>query len=61
MRHGDLHSGEYSCRFYRPYCWRIGLDCAGTVPWEAFAVPTFEVSGHFTEHIEDPSNPFTRV
>lgn len=56
MRHGDLHSENILVDSTGHIVGVLDWDCAGTVPWEAFAVPTFEVSGHFTEHIDDSSN-----
>jgi hypothetical protein len=56
MRHGDLHSENILVDATGHIVGVLDWDCAGTVPWEAFAVPTFEVSGHFTEHIVDSSN-----
>jgi len=49
MRHGDLHSDNILVDETGHITGVLDWDCAGTVPWEAFAVPTFEVSGHFTE------------
>lgn len=49
MRHGDLHSDNILVDETGHIVGVLDWDCAGTVPWEAFAVPTFEVSGHFTE------------
>lgn len=49
MRHGDLHSDNILVDATGHIVGVLDWDCAGTVPWEAFAVPTFEVSGHFTE------------
>lgn len=50
MRHGDLHSANV---LVDPQTGGIvgvlDWDCAGTVPWEAFAVPTFEVSCDFVD------------
>ena len=56
MRHGDLHSENILVDATGHIVGVLDWDCAGTVPWEAFAVPTFEVSGHFTEHVDDSSN-----
>ena len=56
MRHGDLHSENILVDSTGHIVGVLDWDCAGTVPWEAFAVPTFEVSGHFTECIDDSSN-----
>jgi len=56
MRHGDLHSENILVDSTGHIVGVLDWDCAGTVPWEAFAVPTFEVSGHFTEQIDDSSN-----
>ena len=55
MRHGDLHSENILVDSTGHIVGVLDWDCAGTVPWEAFAVPTFEVSGHLTEHIDDSS------
>ncbi|KDR78302.1 hypothetical protein GALMADRAFT_119330 [Galerina marginata CBS 339.88] len=49
MRHGDLHSDNILVDETGHIVGVLDWDCAGTVPWEAFAVPTFEVSGHFTD------------
>lgn len=49
MRHGDLHSENILVDATGHIVGVLDWDCAGTVPWEAFAVPTFEVSGHFTD------------
>jgi hypothetical protein len=49
MRHGDLHSDNILVDETGHITGVLDWDCAGTVPWEAFAVPTFEVSGHFTD------------
>ena len=57
MRHGDLHSENILVDSTGHIIGVLDWDCAGTVPWEAFAVPTFEVSGHFTEYTEDSSHP----
>ena len=56
MRHGDLHSENILVDSTGHIVGVLDWDCAGTVPWEAFAVPTFEVSGHFTELTDDSSN-----
>ncbi|KAF8154232.1 hypothetical protein B0H34DRAFT_800106 [Crassisporium funariophilum] len=61
MRHGDLHSDNILVDATGHIVGVLDWDCAGTVPWEAFAVPTFEVSGHFTDAESDaraklPSN-----
>ena len=56
MRHGDLHSENILVDSTGHIVGVLDWDCAGTVPWEAFAVPTFEVSGHFTEHMDNSSN-----
>jgi hypothetical protein len=56
MRHGDLHSENILVDSTGHIVGVLDWDCAGTVPWEAFAVPTFEVSGHLTEHIDDSLN-----
>ncbi|KAF9529119.1 hypothetical protein CPB83DRAFT_853259 [Crepidotus variabilis] len=50
MRHGDLHSDNILVDETGHIVGVLDWDCAGTVPWEAFAVPTFEVSGHFTDN-----------
>ncbi|KAF4611812.1 hypothetical protein D9613_003941 [Agrocybe pediades] len=47
MRHGDLHSDNILVDETGHIVGVLDWDCAGTVPWEAFAVPTYEVSGHF--------------
>lgn len=47
MRHGDLHSENVLVDKTGHIVGVLDWDCAATVPWEAFAVPTFEVSGHF--------------
>ncbi|KAF8900125.1 hypothetical protein CPB84DRAFT_1680758 [Gymnopilus junonius] len=57
MRHGDLHSDNILVDKTGHIVGVLDWDCAGTVPWEAFAVPTFEVSGHFTE--TDTSSTFS--
>ena len=57
MRHGDLHSDNILVDKNGHIVGVLDWDCAGTVPWEAFAVPTFEVSGHFTE--SDASSTFS--
>ena len=57
MRHGDLHSENILVDSTGHIVGVLDWDCAGTVPWEAFAVPTFEVSGHFTDHTDDSPNP----
>jgi len=49
MRHGDLHSDNILVDETGHIVGVLDWDCAGTVPWEAFAVPTYEVSGHFTD------------
>ncbi|KAF8970712.1 hypothetical protein BDZ97DRAFT_1790635 [Flammula alnicola] len=49
MRHGDLHSDNILVDETGHIVGVLDWDCAGTVPWEAFAVPTFEVSGHFSD------------
>lgn len=49
MRHGDLHSENILVDETGHIVGVLDWDCAATVPWEAFAVPTFEVSGHFGE------------
>ncbi|PPR02294.1 hypothetical protein CVT24_011633 [Panaeolus cyanescens] len=49
MRHGDLHSENILVDETGHIVGVLDWDCAGTVPWEAFAVPTFEVSGHFSD------------
>ncbi|PPQ83221.1 kinase [Psilocybe cyanescens] len=49
MRHGDLHSDNVLVDETGHIVGVLDWDCAGTVPWEAFAVPTFEVSGHFSD------------
>ena len=49
MRHGDLHSENILVDETGHIVGVLDWDCAGTVPWEAFAVPTFEVSGHITD------------
>ncbi len=56
MRHGDLHSDNILVDETGHIVGVLDWDCAGTVPWEAFAVPTFEVSGHFTETATDTSS-----
>ena len=49
MRHGDLHSENILVDATGHIVGVLDWDCAGTVPWEAFAVPTFEVSEHFAD------------
>ncbi|TFK36509.1 hypothetical protein BDQ12DRAFT_686532 [Crucibulum laeve] len=49
MRHGDLHSENILVDETGHIVGVLDWDCAATVPWEAFAVPTFEVSGHFRD------------
>ena len=49
MRHGDLHSENILVDSTGHIVGVLDWDCAATVPWEAFAVPTFEVSGHFID------------
>jgi hypothetical protein len=49
MRHGDLHSQNILVDSSGHIVGVLDWDCAGTVPWEAFAVPTFEVSGDFVD------------
>lgn len=53
MRHGDLHSDNILVDSTGHIVGVLDWDCAATVPWEAFAVPTFEVSGHFSEPDQD--------
>ena len=55
MRHGDLHSDNILVDKTGHIVGVLDWDCAGTVPWEAFAVPTLEVSGHFTETTDSSS------
>lgn len=55
MRHGDLHSDNILVDETGHIVGVLDWDCAGTVPWEAFAVPTFEVSGHFTDTTDTSS------
>ncbi|KAF9449081.1 hypothetical protein P691DRAFT_813175 [Macrolepiota fuliginosa MF-IS2] len=54
MRHGDLHSENILVDETGHIVGVLDWDCAATVPWEAFAVPTFEVSGHFGETKNEP-------
>jgi len=49
MRHGDLHNDNILVDATGHIVGVLDWDCAGTVPWEAFAVPTFEVSGDFVD------------
>lgn len=49
MRHGDLHNENILVDSTGHIVGVLDWDCAGTVPWEAFAVPTFEVSGDFAD------------
>ncbi|KAF5376121.1 hypothetical protein D9615_007672 [Tricholomella constricta] len=49
MRHGDLHNENILVDEAGHIVGVLDWDCAGTVPWEAFAVPTFEVSGDFVD------------
>jgi len=49
MRHGDLHNENILVDETGHIVGVLDWDCAGTVPWEAFAVPTFEVSGDFVD------------
>jgi len=49
MRHGDLHNDNILVDPTGHIVGVLDWDCAGTVPWEAFAVPTFEVSGDFVD------------
>ncbi|GLB44217.1 putative phosphotransferase enzyme family protein [Lyophyllum shimeji] len=49
MRHGDLHNDNILVDVEGHIVGVLDWDCAGTVPWEAFAVPTFEVSGDFVD------------
>ncbi|KAG5652057.1 hypothetical protein H0H81_006454 [Sphagnurus paluster] len=49
MRHGDLHNENILVDESGHIVGVLDWDCAGTVPWEAFAVPTFEVSGDFVD------------
>jgi len=49
VRHGDLHSQNILVDNTGHIVGVLDWDCAGTVPWEAFAVPTFEVSGDFVD------------
>ncbi|KXN90430.1 hypothetical protein AN958_04299 [Leucoagaricus sp. SymC.cos] len=57
MRHGDLHSENVLVDETGHIVGVLDWDCAATVPWEAFAVPTFEVSGHFGESKSEPKTP----
>ncbi|KAJ3561076.1 hypothetical protein NP233_g10417 [Leucocoprinus birnbaumii] len=57
MRHGDLHSENVLVDETGHIVGVLDWDCAATVPWEAFAVPTFEVSGHFEESKNEPKTP----
>ncbi|KJA24933.1 hypothetical protein HYPSUDRAFT_65234 [Hypholoma sublateritium FD-334 SS-4] len=56
MRHGDLHSENILVDTTGHIVGVLDWDCAGTVPWEAFAVPTFEVSGQFSEADSDAAS-----
>ncbi len=56
MCHGDLHSENILVDETGHIVGVLDWDCAGTVPWEAFAVPTFEVSGHFSEADSDAAS-----
>lgn len=56
MRHGDLHSENILVDETGHIVGVLDWDCAGTVPWEAFAVPTFEVSGHFSDGDSDSAS-----
>ncbi|KAF9484191.1 hypothetical protein BDN70DRAFT_872888 [Pholiota conissans] len=56
MRHGDLHSENILVDDTGHIVGVLDWDCAGTVPWEAFAVPTFEVSGHFSDGDSDSAS-----
>ena len=47
MRHGDLHCDNILVDATGHIVGVLDWDCAGTVPWEVFAIPTFEVTGHF--------------
>lgn len=58
MRHGDLHSENILVDETGHIVGVLDWDCAATVPWEAFAVPTFEVSGHWCETKNEPKHPF---
>jgi len=49
VQHGDLHSQNILVDATGHIVGVLDWDCAGTVPWEAFAVPTFEVSGDFVD------------
>jgi len=49
VRHGDLHSQNILVDETGHIIGVLDWDCAGTVPWETFAVPTFEVSGDFVD------------
>lgn len=57
MRHGDLHSENILVDETGHIVGVLDWDCAATVPWEAFAVPTFEVSGHYGESKNEPKTP----
>ncbi|KAF5353383.1 hypothetical protein D9756_007843 [Leucocoprinus leucothites] len=57
MRHGDLHSENVLVDETGHIVGVLDWDCAATVPWEAFAVPTFEVSGHFGDPKNEPKPP----
>lgn len=61
MRHGDLHSENVLVDETGHIVGVLDWDCAATVPWEAFAVPTFEVSGHFGEPKNEPKTPVPPV
>lgn len=56
MRHGDLHSENILVDETGHIVGVLDWDCAGTVPWEAFAVPTFEVSGQFSDGDSDAAS-----
>jgi hypothetical protein len=57
MRHGDLHSENILVDESGHIVGVLDWDCAATVPWEAFAVPTFEVSGDYCESKIEPKTP----
>jgi hypothetical protein len=61
MRHGDLHSENILVDETGHIVGVLDWDCAATVPWEAFAVPTFEVSGHFGESKSEIKTPVPPV
>jgi hypothetical protein len=59
MRHGDLHSENILVDESGHIVGVLDWDCAATVPWEAFAIPTFEVSGDYCESKIEPKAPLT--